>query len=117
MKSYKINWYADQYEYGRYHVLDKAMNLVYQYQKLEEFELIRVREEQNISVDNDEALEKRFILENDDVISYDEEKDAYLGTSAVGVYLPVYDVKNAVDEEYSFYEDQDRVGFVKAIAK
>ena len=114
MEKYRINWYADHYEYGRYHVLDKPLNFVYQFQNIEDLELLKIKKETSKDIENDEATERRYVLDNNQAIAFNEEVDSYKSISGTEIYHPVYDVKNAVDEQYSFYEEEDLIGFVKA---
>ena len=73
--------------------------------------LLEVEEKVLSNSPDREAIEIRFILKDQSVICFQDANDHF--TCCKGkIYLPVYDVQQAIDNTYSFYEDKDLIGFI-----
>lgn len=112
MAIYRLNWNASKYEHGRYHAVNLSDNLVYQFKNLSDLNLLKVKQEKTRSINNDEEFEYEYLLDNDILIRYEDARKAYVNIPDGDVFFKVYDVQNAVDGEYSFYEDEDFIGFI-----
>lgn len=111
MEKFELNWNLTNSEHGRYHAIDFSRNEVYQYRTLTEVNLLEVEEKILSHSPDREAIEIRFILKDQSVICFQDANDHF--TCCKGnVYLPVYDVQQAIDNDYSLYEDKDLIGFI-----
>jgi len=112
MESVRLNDQANDCEHGRYHAVVVPENLVYQFKELSEFDLVLTKSALLRNRHDGETETCGYSLGNGVHIVLDEGSGHYIASSDGVIYYPLYDVQPAVDETYSLYEVDDRLGFI-----
>jgi len=99
---------------SKIHMVDRYTNEILEYEKETDIEFNRIVEYKECE-DIDERPDDPLItvkLDNGVVVKYfNDDCDAYFG-ERMSVYAPVYKVSEE-EEEYSLYEKDDLIGFIK----